>query len=79
MLIAGLIGTTSALLLIGLVSMLLPEGTLRGYLVLPFTVTFLAFQQGAIVTGHVADAVRDLPAESPRHGHGRLRLSCCGS
>jgi major inositol transporter-like SP family MFS transporter len=48
MLITGQIGTTSALLLIGLFSLVLPEGTGRGYVILALTVTFLAFQQGAI-------------------------------
>ena len=32
MLIVGLIGTSSSLLVIGLISLLLPEGTARGYL-----------------------------------------------
>lgn len=48
MLITGQIGTTSALLLIGVFSLVLPEGTVRGYVILLMTVTFLAFQQGAI-------------------------------
>ncbi|MGV0111350.1 sugar porter family MFS transporter [Arthrobacter sp. CP30] len=48
MLLVGQIGTTAALLAIGLVSLLVPEGTARGFLVLALTVTFLAFQQGAI-------------------------------
>ncbi|MDQ0733610.1 sugar porter family MFS transporter [Arthrobacter agilis] len=48
MLLVGQIGTTSALLAIGLVSLLVPEGTARGFLILSLTVTFLAFQQGAI-------------------------------
>lgn len=48
MLITGQVGTTTALLLIGLFSLVLPEGTGRGYVILALTVTFLAFQQGAI-------------------------------
>lgn len=48
MLLVGQMGTTSALLTIGIVSLLVPEGTVRGFLVLSLTVTFLAFQQGAI-------------------------------
>lgn len=48
LLITGQIGTTSALLLIGVFSMVLPEGTVRGFVILALTVTFLAFQQGAI-------------------------------
>ncbi|MBT1004123.1 sugar porter family MFS transporter [Paenarthrobacter sp. DKR-5] len=48
MLITGQIGTTSALLLIGLFSLILPEGTARGFVILSLTVTFLAFQQGVI-------------------------------
>lgn len=48
MLITGQIGTTSALLLIGVASLILPEGTARGFVILSLTVTFLAFQQGAI-------------------------------
>jgi sugar transport protein len=48
MLIAGQMGTTSALLLIGVFSLLLPEGTGRAFVILGLTVTFLAFQQGAI-------------------------------
>ena len=48
MLITGQIGTTAALLLIGVFSLVLPEGTARGFVILALTVTFLAFQQGAI-------------------------------
>ncbi|EUJ22902.1 sugar transporter [Listeria grandensis FSL F6-0971] len=48
MLITGLIGTTCALLLIGILSMLLQGTTALPYVVLSLTVTFLAFQQGAI-------------------------------
>ncbi|WP_144673062.1 sugar porter family MFS transporter [Arthrobacter sp. U41] len=48
MLITGQIGTTAALLLIGFFSLVLPEGTARGFVILALTVTFLAFQQGAI-------------------------------
>ena len=48
MLLVGQLGTTSALLAIGAVSLLVAEGTVRGFLVLALTVTFLAFQQGAI-------------------------------
>ncbi|MEE9097407.1 sugar porter family MFS transporter [Pseudarthrobacter phenanthrenivorans] len=48
MLISGQAGTTTALLLIGLFSLILPEGTARGFVILALTVTFLAFQQGAI-------------------------------
>ncbi|MBC2020545.1 sugar porter family MFS transporter [Listeria booriae] len=48
MLITGLIGTTSALLLIGILSMLLQGTEALPYVVLSLTVTFLAFQQGAI-------------------------------
>jgi major inositol transporter-like SP family MFS transporter len=48
MLITGQLGTTTALLLIGVFSLILPEGTARGFVILALTVTFLAFQQGAI-------------------------------
>ncbi|MFF1882861.1 sugar porter family MFS transporter [Pseudarthrobacter sp. NPDC058196] len=48
MLITGQVGTTTALLLIGLFSLILPEGPGRGFVILALTVTFLAFQQGAI-------------------------------
>ncbi|GAB2960622.1 myo-inositol transporter IolT [Streptomyces pseudoechinosporeus] len=48
MLMAGQMGTTSALLLIGVFSLVLPSGDGRAYAVLAMTVTFLAFQQGAI-------------------------------
>jgi MFS transporter, SP family, major inositol transporter len=48
MLVTGQCGTTAALLLIGLFSLILPEGTGRGFVILALTVTFLAFQQGAI-------------------------------
>ncbi|WP_104182254.1 sugar porter family MFS transporter [Arthrobacter sp. B0490] len=48
MLMVGQIGTTTALAAIGLFSLILPEGTARGFVILAFTVTFLAFQQGAI-------------------------------
>jgi MFS transporter, SP family, major inositol transporter len=48
MLVTGQCGTTAALLLIGLFSLILPEGTGRGFVILALTVTFLAFQQSAI-------------------------------
>ncbi|MBZ4015085.1 sugar porter family MFS transporter [Streptomyces purpurogeneiscleroticus] len=48
MLMAGQLGTIAALLLIGIFSMTLPAGDARAYAVLAMTVTFLAFQQGAI-------------------------------
>ncbi|MFF1720468.1 sugar porter family MFS transporter [Streptomyces sviceus] len=48
MLMTGQIGTTAALLLIGVFSLALPSGDGRAYAVLAMTVTFLAFQQGAI-------------------------------
>ncbi|SKB48073.1 MFS transporter, SP family, major inositol transporter [Arthrobacter sp. 49Tsu3.1M3] len=50
MLIAGLIGTSTSLLAIGIISMAIPESTLRGYLVLVFMVTFLASMQSCIGT-----------------------------
>jgi major inositol transporter-like SP family MFS transporter len=49
MLLAGQIGTTSSLLLIGL-AFLLPESTTRSYLVLLFMLVFVASQQCAIST-----------------------------
>lgn len=48
MLMAGQTGTTAALLLIGVFSLALPSGDGRAFAVLAMTVTFLAFQQGAI-------------------------------
>ncbi|AKO92322.1 sugar porter family MFS transporter [Priestia filamentosa] len=48
MLITGLIGTTSALLLIGILSLTLEGSPALPYIVLTLTVTFLAFQQGAV-------------------------------
>lgn len=48
MLMTGQVGTTVALLLIGVFSLVLPEGDGRAFAVLAMTVTFLAFQQGAI-------------------------------
>lgn len=48
MLLAGQIGTTTSLFLIGVISLAMPEGPGRAYVVLAMTVTFLAFQQGAI-------------------------------
>ncbi|GLZ15421.1 major myo-inositol transporter IolT [Actinomadura sp. NBRC 104425] len=48
MLLAGQIGTTGSLFLIGVISLAMPEGPGRAYVVLAMTVTFLAFQQGAI-------------------------------
>ncbi|MGW2521480.1 sugar porter family MFS transporter [Streptomyces sp. NPDC001617] len=48
MLMTGQIGTTAALLLIGVFSLVLPSGDGRAFAVLAMTVTFLAFQQGAI-------------------------------
>ncbi|MED4549052.1 MULTISPECIES: sugar porter family MFS transporter [Bacillus] len=48
MLLTGLIGTTSVLLLIGIFSNVLQGSAALPYVVLTLTVTFLAFQQGAI-------------------------------
>ncbi|WP_152655851.1 sugar porter family MFS transporter [Oceanobacillus sp. CFH 90083] len=48
MLIAGQIGTTSALLLIAIFGNTLADSSALPYVVLTLTVTFLAFQQGAI-------------------------------
>ncbi|GAA2929846.1 MULTISPECIES: sugar porter family MFS transporter [Streptomyces] len=48
MLMTGQLGTTVALLLIGVFSLVLPSGDPRAFAVLAMTVTFLAFQQGAI-------------------------------
>ena len=48
MLLTGLIGTTSALLLIGIFSLTMEGTQALPYIVLSLTVTFLAFQQGAI-------------------------------
>src|SRR3954470_19838203 len=48
MLMTGQTGTTAALLLIGVFSLVLPSGDALAYAVLAMTVTFLAFQQGAI-------------------------------
>lgn len=48
MLITGLIGTTSSLLLIGIFSTTLNNSSILPYSVLLMTITFLAFQQGAI-------------------------------
>ncbi|OMI36338.1 sugar porter family MFS transporter [Streptomyces sparsogenes] len=48
MLMTGQLGTTGALLLIGFFSLVLPSGEGRAFAVLAMTITFLAFQQGAI-------------------------------
>ncbi|MFY0801016.1 sugar porter family MFS transporter [Peribacillus frigoritolerans] len=48
MLLTGLIGTTTTLLLIGVLSSLLEGTAALPYIILSLTVTFLAFQQGAI-------------------------------
>lgn len=48
LLIGGLLGTTSSLLLIGIFSQVLEGSPLLPYVVLTLTVTFLAFQQGAV-------------------------------
>lgn len=48
MLMTGLIGTTTALLLIGIFSLVMEGSPALPYVVLSLTVTFLAFQQGAI-------------------------------
>ena len=44
----GLIGTTAVLLLIGVLSVVLKGSPALPYVVLSLTVTFLAFQQGAV-------------------------------
>ncbi|WP_176584393.1 sugar porter family MFS transporter [Priestia megaterium] len=48
MLITGLVGTTTALLLIGIFSLIFEGSAALPYIVLALTITFLAFQQGAI-------------------------------
>ncbi|MDA7026609.1 sugar porter family MFS transporter [Bacillus sp. CLL-7-23] len=48
LLLTGLIGTTTALLLIGIFSTLLQGSVALPYVVLSLTVTFLTFQQGAV-------------------------------
>jgi major inositol transporter-like SP family MFS transporter len=48
MLVTGLAGTASSLFAIAMVSLLVPESLLRGFLVLFFMVTFLAFMQAFI-------------------------------
>ena len=48
MLLTGLIGTTTSLLLIGIFSSILEGSPALPFVVLSLTVTFLAFQQGAI-------------------------------
>ncbi|GAB1770262.1 sugar porter family MFS transporter [Priestia megaterium] len=48
MLITGLVGTTTALLLIGIFSLVFEGSVALPYIVLALTITFLAFQQGAI-------------------------------
>lgn len=48
MLITGLVGTTTALLLIGIFSLVFEGSAVLPYIVLALTITFLAFQQGAI-------------------------------
>jgi major inositol transporter-like SP family MFS transporter len=48
MLIMGLSGTASSLLALSMVSLVVPESLLRGYLVLLCMVVFLAFMQGFI-------------------------------
>ncbi|PGX35255.1 MFS transporter [Priestia megaterium] len=47
-LITGLVGTTTALLLIGIFSLVFEGSAALPYIVLALTITFLAFQQGAI-------------------------------
>ncbi|MBO8184135.1 sugar porter family MFS transporter [Streptomyces spirodelae] len=48
MLMSGQLGTIAALLLIGVFSLTMDSGTGRAFAVLAMTITFLAFQQGAI-------------------------------
>ncbi|TWT25131.1 sugar porter family MFS transporter [Planomicrobium sp. CPCC 101110] len=59
LLLGGLIGTTATLLLIGIFSNVLEGSAILPYVVLSLTVTFLAFQQGAIspVTWLVLSAI----------------------
>lgn len=70
-LMTGQIGTTTALLLIGVFSLLLPSGDGRAFAVLAMTVTLLAFQQGAISSVTLADALGDIPDADARLRHGR--------
>ncbi|MGI5350647.1 sugar porter family MFS transporter [Streptomyces sp. CA-250714] len=48
MLMTGQLGTTAALLMIGVFSLTMDSGMGRAFAVLAMTITFLAFQQGAI-------------------------------
>jgi MFS transporter, SP family, major inositol transporter len=48
MLLFGFIGTTTAHLLIGVSSLMLPEGLLRAYVILFFVVAFVFIMQGTI-------------------------------
>jgi len=48
MLLTGFTGTTAAHLLVGLSSLLLPDGVLRGYVILFFVVAFVFVMQGTI-------------------------------
>ncbi len=48
MMITGLIGTTSTLLVLSLVTRVMADAAALPYVVLTLTVTFLAFQQGAV-------------------------------
>ncbi|MDR1294082.1 MAG: sugar porter family MFS transporter [Bifidobacteriaceae bacterium] len=48
MVITGLVGTTSAHLAIGTVSLIMTDGRIKAYVVLSLTMAFLAFMQGAV-------------------------------
>jgi MFS transporter, SP family, major inositol transporter len=48
MLLFGLIGTTTSHLLIGVSSLVLPEGTFRAYMILLFVITFVFIMQGTL-------------------------------
>ena len=48
MLLFGLVGTTTSHLLIGLSSLLLPEGTFRAYMIMVFVITFVFIMQGTL-------------------------------
>ena len=80
MLIAGLLGTARSLLVLSASSLcILPEGTLRGYLILALTVTFLAFDAGLHRTVTWLTLLEIFPLHDPRPWHGHLVSSCCGS
>ncbi|GAA3313671.1 hypothetical protein GCM10020331_004340 [Ectobacillus funiculus] len=74
MMLTGLTGTTTVLLLIGIFSFVLKGSTALPYVMLTLTVTFLAFMQGAIGPVLWVTLFGDIPITVAGSRHGNQRV-----